>query len=113
MTFKFKEGGWSFLFDEVSVAELHLSIFKACDRATEKAFLFLFSEGSFEEPRLTSWYGELPYTYSRITMQPNPHVCICAQFPFTVVCKIKTLQRLRVNQSLLSSFYLEHIRISL
>ncbi|NXJ03309.1 ALKB3 dioxygenase, partial [Odontophorus gujanensis] len=30
-------------------------------------------EGSFEEPRLTSWYGELPYTYSRITMQPNPN----------------------------------------
>ncbi|NXK75606.1 ALKB3 dioxygenase, partial [Amazona guildingii] len=28
---------------------------------------------SFEEPRLTSWYGELPYTYSRITMQPNPN----------------------------------------
>lgn len=27
---------------------------------------------SFEEPRLTSWYGELPYTYSRITMQANP-----------------------------------------
>ncbi|XP_071895154.1 alpha-ketoglutarate-dependent dioxygenase alkB homolog 3 isoform X3 [Anas platyrhynchos] len=30
-------------------------------------------EMSFEEPRLTSWYGELPYTYSRITMQPNPN----------------------------------------
>ncbi|XP_068049830.1 alpha-ketoglutarate-dependent dioxygenase alkB homolog 3 [Anomalospiza imberbis] len=30
-------------------------------------------EISFEEPRLTSWYGELPYTYSRITMQPNPN----------------------------------------
>ncbi|KYO21812.1 alpha-ketoglutarate-dependent dioxygenase alkB-like protein 3 isoform A [Alligator mississippiensis] len=28
---------------------------------------------SFEEPRLTSWYGELPYTYSRLTMNPNPH----------------------------------------
>ncbi|XP_051477000.1 alpha-ketoglutarate-dependent dioxygenase alkB homolog 3 [Apus apus] len=28
---------------------------------------------SFEEPRLTSWYGELPYTYSRKTMQPNPN----------------------------------------
>ncbi|KAJ7416906.1 hypothetical protein WISP_67597 [Willisornis vidua] len=28
---------------------------------------------SFEEPRLTSWYGKLPYTYSRITMQPNPN----------------------------------------
>ncbi|KAJ6667180.1 hypothetical protein lerEdw1_017158, partial [Lerista edwardsae] len=27
---------------------------------------------SFEEPRLTSWYGELPYTYSRLTMQANP-----------------------------------------
>ncbi|XP_054256631.1 alpha-ketoglutarate-dependent dioxygenase alkB homolog 3 [Indicator indicator] len=30
-------------------------------------------EGSFEEPRLTCWYGELPYTYSGITMQPNPN----------------------------------------
>ncbi|NXG50260.1 ALKB3 dioxygenase, partial [Psilopogon haemacephalus] len=30
-------------------------------------------EISFEEPRLTCWYGELPYTYSRITMQPNPN----------------------------------------
>ncbi|NXJ79304.1 ALKB3 dioxygenase, partial [Trogon melanurus] len=30
-------------------------------------------EVSFEEPRLTCWYGELPYTYSRITMQPNPN----------------------------------------
>ncbi|XP_025947463.1 alpha-ketoglutarate-dependent dioxygenase alkB homolog 3 isoform X1 [Apteryx rowi] len=30
-------------------------------------------EISFEEPRLTSWYGELPYTYSRLTMQPNPN----------------------------------------
>ncbi|NXH19503.1 ALKB3 dioxygenase, partial [Bucco capensis] len=28
---------------------------------------------SFEEPRLTCWYGELPYTYSRVTMQPNPN----------------------------------------
>ncbi|XP_075783636.1 alpha-ketoglutarate-dependent dioxygenase alkB homolog 3 isoform X2 [Pelodiscus sinensis] len=27
---------------------------------------------SYKEPRLTSWYGELPYTYSRLTMQPNP-----------------------------------------
>ncbi|XP_025890517.1 alpha-ketoglutarate-dependent dioxygenase alkB homolog 3 [Nothoprocta perdicaria] len=30
-------------------------------------------EVSFEEPRLTCWYGELPYTYSRLTMQPNPN----------------------------------------
>ncbi|EMP34931.1 Alpha-ketoglutarate-dependent dioxygenase alkB like protein 3, partial [Chelonia mydas] len=28
---------------------------------------------SYKEPRLTSWYGELPYTYSRLTMQPNPN----------------------------------------
>lgn len=42
-------------------------------------------------------------------MQPNPHVCICAQFPFTVVCKIKTLQICGVKQSLLSSFYPEHL----
>lgn len=42
MAFKLEEGGQSFLFDEASVAELHLSIFKASDRATEKAFLFFF-----------------------------------------------------------------------
>ncbi|XP_007885843.1 alpha-ketoglutarate-dependent dioxygenase alkB homolog 3 [Callorhinchus milii] len=30
-------------------------------------------DGSYQEPRLTSWYGELPYTYSRSTMKPNPH----------------------------------------
>ncbi|XP_069479424.1 alpha-ketoglutarate-dependent dioxygenase alkB homolog 3 isoform X2 [Ambystoma mexicanum] len=28
---------------------------------------------SYQEPRLTAWYGELPYTYSNNTMQPNPH----------------------------------------
>ncbi|KAK3557845.1 hypothetical protein QTP86_003181 [Hemibagrus guttatus] len=26
---------------------------------------------AYEEPRLTCWYGELPYTYSRSTMQAN------------------------------------------
>lgn len=30
-------------------------------------------DGPYQEPRLTSWYGEVPYTYSRSTMQPNPH----------------------------------------
>ncbi|XP_037695382.1 alpha-ketoglutarate-dependent dioxygenase alkB homolog 3 isoform X2 [Choloepus didactylus] len=29
---------------------------------------------TYQQPRLTAWYGELPYTYSRITMEPNPHV---------------------------------------
>lgn len=38
--------------------------------------LFFPLDISFEEPRLTSWYGELPYTYSRITMQANPDVCV-------------------------------------
>ncbi|XP_060117249.1 alpha-ketoglutarate-dependent dioxygenase alkB homolog 3 [Heteronotia binoei] len=28
---------------------------------------------TYEEPRLTAWYGELPYTYSRLTLQPNPN----------------------------------------
>ncbi|XP_048339721.1 alpha-ketoglutarate-dependent dioxygenase alkB homolog 3 isoform X2 [Sphaerodactylus townsendi] len=28
---------------------------------------------SYEEPRLTAWYGELPYTYSWLTLQPNPN----------------------------------------
>ncbi|XP_077914270.1 alpha-ketoglutarate-dependent dioxygenase alkB homolog 3 isoform X3 [Halichoerus grypus] len=28
---------------------------------------------TYKQPRLTAWYGELPYTYSRITMEPNPH----------------------------------------
>ncbi|XP_033913063.1 alpha-ketoglutarate-dependent dioxygenase alkB homolog 3-like isoform X1 [Acipenser ruthenus] len=26
---------------------------------------------SYEEPRLTCWFGELPYTYSHSTLQPN------------------------------------------
>ncbi|XP_068117819.1 alpha-ketoglutarate-dependent dioxygenase alkB homolog 3 [Hyperolius riggenbachi] len=30
-------------------------------------------EGPYQEPRLTCWYGEVPYTYSRSTMQANPH----------------------------------------
>uniref|UniRef100_G1K8U9 Alpha-ketoglutarate-dependent dioxygenase AlkB-like domain-containing protein n=1 Tax=Anolis carolinensis TaxID=28377 RepID=G1K8U9_ANOCA len=29
---------------------------------------------SYDEPRLTAWYGELPYTYSKLTMQANHHV---------------------------------------
>uniref|UniRef100_UPI00398F7366 alpha-ketoglutarate-dependent dioxygenase alkB homolog 3 isoform X4 n=1 Tax=Pristiophorus japonicus TaxID=55135 RepID=UPI00398F7366 len=28
---------------------------------------------SYEEPRLTAWYGELPYTYSQSAMESNPH----------------------------------------
>lgn len=27
---------------------------------------------AYEEPRLTCWYGELPYTYANSTMQANP-----------------------------------------
>ncbi|XP_069824181.1 alpha-ketoglutarate-dependent dioxygenase alkB homolog 3 [Dendropsophus ebraccatus] len=30
-------------------------------------------DGPYQEPRLTCWYGEVPYTYSRSTMQSNPH----------------------------------------
>ncbi|KAG9470494.1 hypothetical protein GDO78_017607, partial [Eleutherodactylus coqui] len=30
-------------------------------------------DGPYQEPRLTCWFGEVPYTYSRSTMQPNPH----------------------------------------
>ncbi|XP_064423171.1 alpha-ketoglutarate-dependent dioxygenase alkB homolog 3 [Latimeria chalumnae] len=28
---------------------------------------------SYLEPRLTAWYGDLPYSYSRIRKEPNPH----------------------------------------
>ncbi|KAM6159657.1 alpha-ketoglutarate-dependent dioxygenase alkB homolog 3 isoform 5-T8 [Erethizon dorsatum] len=28
---------------------------------------------TYLQPRLTAWYGELPYTYSRVTLEPNPH----------------------------------------
>ncbi|XP_059787400.1 alpha-ketoglutarate-dependent dioxygenase alkB homolog 3 isoform X1 [Balaenoptera ricei] len=28
---------------------------------------------TYQQPRLTAWYGELPYTYSRLTLEPNPH----------------------------------------
>ncbi|XP_075044467.1 alpha-ketoglutarate-dependent dioxygenase alkB homolog 3 isoform X1 [Mixophyes fleayi] len=30
-------------------------------------------DGPYKEPRLTCWYGEIPYTYARSTMLPNPH----------------------------------------
>ncbi|XP_067850152.1 alpha-ketoglutarate-dependent dioxygenase alkB homolog 3 isoform X2 [Heptranchias perlo] len=30
-------------------------------------------DGSYQEPRLTAWYGDLPYTYSRTAMKSNPH----------------------------------------
>ena len=29
---------------------------------------------AYEEPRLTCWYGELPYTYARSTMAANTQV---------------------------------------
>ncbi|XP_072647292.1 alpha-ketoglutarate-dependent dioxygenase alkB homolog 3 isoform X3 [Canis lupus baileyi] len=35
--------------------------------------IFSFLDVTYKQPRLTAWYGELPYTYSRITMEPNPH----------------------------------------
>ncbi|XP_019665471.1 alpha-ketoglutarate-dependent dioxygenase alkB homolog 3 isoform X1 [Ailuropoda melanoleuca] len=35
--------------------------------------VFSFLDVTYKQPRLTAWYGELPYTYSRITMEPNPH----------------------------------------
>ncbi|XP_072448770.1 alpha-ketoglutarate-dependent dioxygenase alkB homolog 3 isoform X1 [Chiloscyllium punctatum] len=28
---------------------------------------------SYQEPRLTAWYGDLPYTYSHTAMKSNPH----------------------------------------
>ncbi|XP_074660751.1 alpha-ketoglutarate-dependent dioxygenase alkB homolog 3-like isoform X2 [Tubulanus polymorphus] len=31
-----------------------------------------FQSEKYLEPRLTAWYGELPYTYSGTTLQPNP-----------------------------------------
>lgn len=40
-----------------------------------KGPVFSFLDVTYQQPRLTAWYGELPYTYSRITMEPNPHVC--------------------------------------
>ncbi|XP_062917854.1 alpha-ketoglutarate-dependent dioxygenase alkB homolog 3 isoform X2 [Mobula hypostoma] len=30
-------------------------------------------DGPYQEPRLTAWYGQLPYTYSGSTMKSNPH----------------------------------------
>ncbi|XP_040266595.1 alpha-ketoglutarate-dependent dioxygenase alkB homolog 3 [Bufo bufo] len=30
-------------------------------------------DGPYQEPRLTCWYGEVPYTYAHSTMQANPH----------------------------------------
>lgn len=46
---------------------------------TDILFFLSFSlDLSYDEPRLTAWYGELPYTYSRLTMKANADVCIYA-----------------------------------
>lgn len=41
-----------------------------------KVYLFvcIVAGEAYEEPRLTCWYGELPYTYARSTMAANTQV---------------------------------------
>lgn len=56
------------------VALINVSNFPSVDR-------------SYDEPRLTAWYGKLPYTYSRLEMQANPEVRM--DLEFSKVDKIK------------------------
>ena len=36
----------------------------------------------YNEPRLTAWYGDLPYFYSGVVQEPNPKVSKSSQCSF-------------------------------
>ncbi|KAK6472729.1 alpha-ketoglutarate-dependent dioxygenase alkB-like protein 3 [Huso huso] len=46
-------------------------LFSVKTRTNAKSSLLCVSGESYEEPRLTCWFGELPYTYSHSTLQAN------------------------------------------
>ena len=52
--------------------------------------VYVVAGDAYEEPRLTCWFGELPYTYARSTMASNTQVepAHTATHTFLEVCAI-------------------------
>ncbi|KAF3822015.1 hypothetical protein GH733_007389 [Mirounga leonina] len=57
----------------VSPTEADWVLQQLCEVVPWKQRTGIRDDVTYKQPRLTAWYGELPYTYSRITMEPNPH----------------------------------------
>nr|XP_011722459.1 alpha-ketoglutarate-dependent dioxygenase alkB homolog 3 isoform X1 [Macaca nemestrina]XP_011722461.1 alpha-ketoglutarate-dependent dioxygenase alkB homolog 3 isoform X1 [Macaca nemestrina] len=57
----------------VDVKEADWILEQLCQDVPWKQRTGIREDITYQQPRLTAWYGELPYTYSRITMEPNPH----------------------------------------
>ncbi|XP_005064608.1 alpha-ketoglutarate-dependent dioxygenase alkB homolog 3 isoform X1 [Mesocricetus auratus] len=57
----------------VDVKEADWILERLCQDVPWKQRMGIREDITYPQPRLTAWYGELPYTYSRITMEPNPH----------------------------------------
>ncbi|KAG8507725.1 Alpha-ketoglutarate-dependent dioxygenase alkB-3 [Galemys pyrenaicus] len=57
----------------VDLKEADLVLKQLCQDVPWKQRTGIREDVTYLQPRLTAWYGELPYTYSRITMEPNPH----------------------------------------
>ncbi|XP_011856736.1 PREDICTED: alpha-ketoglutarate-dependent dioxygenase alkB homolog 3 [Mandrillus leucophaeus] len=57
----------------VDVKEADWILEQLCQAVPWKQRTGIREDITYQQPRLTAWYGELPYTYSRITMEPNPH----------------------------------------
>ncbi|XP_021006543.1 alpha-ketoglutarate-dependent dioxygenase alkB homolog 3 isoform X1 [Mus caroli] len=57
----------------VDLKEANWILEQLCKDVPWKQRMGIREDVTYPQPRLTAWYGELPYTYSRITMEPNPH----------------------------------------
>ncbi|XP_038185576.1 alpha-ketoglutarate-dependent dioxygenase alkB homolog 3 isoform X1 [Arvicola amphibius] len=57
----------------VDLKEADWILERLCRDVPWKQRMGIKEDRTYPQPRLTAWYGELPYTYSRITMEPNPH----------------------------------------
>ncbi|XP_004683627.1 PREDICTED: alpha-ketoglutarate-dependent dioxygenase alkB homolog 3 [Condylura cristata] len=57
----------------VDLKEADMVLKQLCQDVPWKQRTGFRDDVTYLQPRLTAWYGELPYTYSRITMEPNPH----------------------------------------
>ncbi|XP_007531576.1 alpha-ketoglutarate-dependent dioxygenase alkB homolog 3 isoform X1 [Erinaceus europaeus] len=56
----------------VALKEADWVLEQLCRDVPWKQRIGIREDVTYQQPRLTAWYGELPYTYSRITMEPNP-----------------------------------------
>lgn len=57
----------------VDLKEADWILEQLCQDVPWKQRMGIREDITYPQPRLTAWYGELPYTYSRVTMEPNPH----------------------------------------